>query len=179
MIFAGGLLGLLTLSQNAGNLSSFETISATKIGLNAVSTANSYIERATRPNLGFDDYTVGNAVQPRAILGTDSLSKLALLSTTLGREAGETAQSLYDDVDDYNGLDTMIVVEGLCNFHVVCSVRYYNPVTNTTTSLRTWFKQVTVTVTDTIPGTMRHQFQFNGTPAVITRSAVIGYYHFI
>ena len=158
---------------------SVETTTSTKEGLTCVSIANSYVEKISRFSLAFDDYTVANAAQPRMTVSSDSSSKLSLLSSTLGPESGETSQLLYDDIDDYNGLDTMVVVSGMGNFHVVCSVNYFDPAANATTASKTWFKQVSVTVTDTIPGSTTHLFQFNGVQATIQRKAVIGYYHFI
>lgn len=179
LIFAGVLLAFLALTQNKGNLMSVETTTTTKVGLTCISIANSYVEKVSRFALAFDDYTVANAAQPRMVVSTDSSMKLSSLSSTLGPESGETSQKLYDDIDDYNGLDTMVVVVGVGNFHVVCSINYFDPAANATTASKTWFKQFCVTVTDTIPESTKHLFQFNGVQGTIQRKAVIGYYHFI
>ena len=179
LIFAGVLLAMLILTENAGNMSSDETILTSKIGLNAISVANSYIEKATSNSLYFDEYTRTHSVQPRPTSPSDSSTLLANLSGTLGRDPGETSPATFDDVDDYNNYDDTVGVAGVGLFHVLCSVRYYDPSADTTTSSKTWYKVFTVAVTDTVPGSNTHYMQVQGQQIAIRRSVILSYYNFL
>jgi hypothetical protein len=178
-VFAIMLLGTLNLSETSANLSTDETLVATQMGVHATSIADSYVEKLSSPALAFDEYTVSNPVEP---IPADSSGKLlSLRATPLGPEAGETCQRLFNDVDDYNGLDTVVQVSGNGTFYfkVHCDVKYFDPSSNQTTGARTWFKKFTVTVTDTVPGSNFHIFKFDDHPAFVKKSRVIGYYKFL
>jgi hypothetical protein len=179
LIFAGALLATLMLTENSGNMSTEETVLTSKIGLNAISVANSFIEKVTSSALYFDEYTVTHAVQPRPTSPTDSAALLANLSATLGPEPGESSPTMFEDVDDYNNYSDTVGVEGVGIFHVVCKVRYYDPSGDTTTSTRTWYKLITVAVTDTVPGSDVHFLQIQGEQVAIRRSVVVSYYNFL
>lgn len=179
LIFAGVLLAMLILTENAGNMSSDETILTSKIGLNAISVANSYIEKATSNSLYFDEYTRTHSVQPRPTSPSDSAALLANLTGTPGRDPGETSIGTFDDIDDFNGYNDTVSVAGVGLFHVICSVQFYNPSTDTTSSLKTWYKLFTVSVTDTIPGSENHYLQIQGQQVAIRRSVVVSYYNFL
>jgi hypothetical protein len=177
VILAGVFLGTLILNENRNNLNAADTLYDTQYGINAVSIANSYVEKISNPLLAFDEYLISNAAQPT---GADSIAKLPLLSSVMVRESGEYYQYQYDDVDDYNGLDTMVVVSGLGNFHVRISVRYFDPVYLVPVTDHQWCKQVTITVTDTIPQTpSRHYLQFNGIQSAVTKQFIVSYYKFL
>ncbi len=176
VILAGVFLGTLILNENTTNMSTSETLVVSQFGINATSIANSYLDRISSPTLAFDEYLLGAAAQPNRV---DSLAKLGFLTTILGRETGEVAQSLYDDVDDFNGLDTMVVVTGVGNFRVRCAVRYYDPVAGAPVFTPTWYKLVQVTVCDTVPGTNTHHFQFDGLRADLVERTVISYFKFL
>lgn len=176
VILAGVFLGTLILNENTTNMSTSETLVVSQLGINATSIANAYLDRISSPTLAFDEYLLSAAAQPNR---TDSTAKLALLTTILGREAGEVAQTLYDDADDFNGLDTMVVVSGVGNFRVRCAVRYFDPVAGTPVFTPTWFKFVQVTVCDTVPGSTMHAFQFDGQRADLIERTVISYFKFL
>jgi hypothetical protein len=179
VILAGVFLGTLILNENRSNMSTSDTLVDSQLGINAVSIANSYIERISTPSLAFDEYLLSNAVQPSS---TDSLAKLSLLTVVPGRESGETSQSLYDDVDDFNGLDTMVTVSRVGSFHVLCRVEYYDPATGSVPGVgnNTWYKRATVMVTDTVPGSTYHNFKFkDDQKSEIRRQLVVSYFKFL
>ena len=179
LIFAGALLATLMLTENTGNMSTEETVLTSKIGLNAISVANSFIERVTSNTLYFDEFTRSNSVQPRPTSPTDSAALLANLSSPLGPDAGETSPGTFEDVDDYNNYNDTVMVAGVGVFHVICSVKYYDPSLDSTTSSKTWFKIFTVAVTDTIPGSESHYLQIQGQQIAIRRSVIVSYYNFL
>jgi hypothetical protein len=100
LILAGLLLNRIMLSEKAADMTNQENMLAVRLGVSAVSVANSYINRVTGSALSFDEFTTTNAVEP---LNSDSLAKLPSLSASLGRDAGEVTQSQFDDIDDYDG----------------------------------------------------------------------------
>jgi hypothetical protein len=160
-------------------MSTDETVLTSKIGLNAVSIANSYIENVTKNSLYFDEYTRSHSIQPRIASPADSANLLLNLSTSLGREAGETTLATFNDVDDFNNYDDTVGVNGVGLFHVRCFVRYYDPAAGSETASKTWFKLFTVVVTDTIPGSDVHYLQFHGEQAAIRKSVVLSYFNFL
>ena len=179
LILAGILLATLILTEHGGNLSTNDTVLTSKIGLNAVSIANSYIERVTSNSLYFDAYTKAHCAQPRVASPSDSASLLANLSATLGKEAGETTIATFDDIDDFNHYNDTVGVSGVGLFHVRCFVGYYDPASGSGTTSPTWYKMFTVVVTDTIPGSNVHYLQFQGQQASIRKSVVLSYFNFL
>jgi len=179
LIFAGVLLSILILTENTGNISSDETILTSKTGLNAISVANSYIEKVTSSSIYFDEFTRTHSVQPRPASPSDSAALLASLSSTLGPDYGETSINTFDDVDDFNNYNDTVSVAGVGLFHVICTVQYYDPSADTTTSSKTWYKLFTVAVTDTVPGSDIHYLQVQGRQVAIHRSVVLSYYNFL
>jgi hypothetical protein len=179
LIFAGMLLAMLILTENTGNMSTQDTILTSKIGLNAVSVANSYVEKVTSNALYFDEYTRTHAIQPRPTNPSDSAALLANLSDVLGPDSGELGISSFDDVDDFNNYDDTVAVAGVGLFHVVCSVRYYDPSADTATSAKTWYKVFTVAVTDTVPGSSAHYLQIQGQQIAVRKSVILSYYNFL
>jgi hypothetical protein len=179
LILAGILLATLILTEHGGNMSTDDTILTSKIGLNAVSIANSYVEKVTSNFLYFDEYTRSHAAQPRSASPADSAGLLANLSTVLGRDAGETTLRTFNDVDDFNMYSDTVSVMGVGLFHVQCSVNYYDPATEAPTITKSWYKIFTVVVTDTIPGSNVHYLQFQGQQAAIRKSVILSYYNFL
>jgi hypothetical protein len=179
LIVAGTLLAMLILTENAGNMSTEETILTSKFGLNAVSLANSFIEKATSNSLYFDEYTRSHSVQPRTANPSDSAALLVNLSSPLGPEPGETTLRTFDDIDDFNNYNDTIGVAGVGLFHVQCRVQYYDPIADTTSSTRTWYKIFTVAVTDTVPGSETHYLKVQGQQIAIRRSVVLSYFNFL
>jgi hypothetical protein len=176
LILAGLLLNRIMLSEKAIDLTNQENHMAVQLGVAAVSVANSYVDRVTGSALSFDEFTTANAVEP---LSSDSLAKLPSLSASLGRDAGEVSQSQFDDIDDYNGLDTMVTVQDVGNFRVRCTLQYFDPTADSTTSSKRWCKQFSVSVTDTIPGSNKSYFVFNGTKAEVKKVVVLSYHKFL
>lgn len=176
LILAGLLLNRIMLSEKAIDLTNQENHMAVRLGVAAVSVANSYVDRVTGSALSFDEYTTENAVEP---LSSDSSAKLSSLSTSLGKDAGEVSQSQFDDIDDYHGLDTMVTIQDIGNFRVRCTLRYFDSTTDSTTASRTWCKQFSVSVSDTIPGSNQHNFVFNGSKAEIKKVIVLSYHKFL
>jgi hypothetical protein len=176
LILAGLLLNRIMLSEKAVDMTNQENLLPVRLGVAAVSVANSYIDRVTGSALSFDEFTTANAVEP---LSSDSVAKLPSLSASLGRDAGEVNQSQFDDIDDYNGLDTMITVQDVGNFRVRCTLRYFDPTADSTTTSKTWCKQFSVSVTDTIPGSNKSYFVFNGTKAEVKKVVVLSYQRFL
>jgi hypothetical protein len=179
LILAGLLLAMLILTEHGGNLSAGDTVLTSKIGLNAISIANSFVEKATANSLYFDDYTRSHPVQPRSASPGDSATLLASLSTVLGKDVGETTVSTFNDVDDFNNYNDTVGVAGVGLFHVQCSVKYYDPATGSETNTKTWYKMFTVVVTDTIPGSNVHYLQYHGQQASIRKSVVLSYFNFL
>jgi hypothetical protein len=179
LIFAGTLLAMLILTENAGNMSTEETILTSKIGLNAISVANSFVEKVTGNSLYFDEYTRAHSVQPRPTNPSDSAALLGNLSGILGPDPGESSIGTFDDVDDFNNFNDTVSVAGVGLFHVLCAVQYYDPAAFTPVSSKTWYKIFTVTVTDTVPGSDRHYLQIQGQQIAIRRSVILSYYNFL
>jgi len=179
LILAGTLLATLILTENSGNMSTDDTVLTSKIGLNAISIANSYIEKVTSNFLYFDEYTRTHAAQPRPTSPADSSGLLGNLSNVLGRDAGETTVKTFNDVDDFNGYNDTVSVLGVGLFHLQCSVRYYDPATDSPTNNKCWYKIFTVVVTDTVPGSNVHYLQFHGEQAAIRKSVVLSYFNFL
>lgn len=97
-VLATFLLTTVILTSNRGLLTNTETLIRAKQDLVSISLATSLLEKATR--LDFDTATIYNSPSSVSQLGP------------IGREAGEPASqdSLYNDVDDYDGLlDTIAV----------------------------------------------------------------------
>jgi len=176
LILAGLLLNRIMLSEKAVDMTNQENVLAVRLGVAAVAVADSYIDRVTGSALSFDEFTTSNGVEP---LGSDSLAILPSLSTSLGRDAGEVSESQFDDIDDYNGLDTMVTVQDIGNFRVRCTLRYFDPIADSTTTSKTWCKQFSVSVTDTIPGSTKSYFVFNGTKAEVKKTVVLSYHRFL
>jgi hypothetical protein len=179
LIIAGTLLSILMLTENSGNMSTEETILTSKLGLNAISIANSFIEKVTSNSLYFDEYTRTHSVEPRSARPADSTALLDNLSSVLGPDAGESAIQKFNDVDDFNNYDDTVGVAGVGLFHVQCSVSYYDPTADTASTNKTWFKIFTVSVTDTVPGSSVHHFQIQGDQASIHKTVILSYYTFL
>jgi len=64
-------------------------------------------------------------------------------------------------------------------FHVLCRVQYYDPLGDTTTSAKTWYKLFTVAVTDTVPGSSTHYLQVQGQQLAVRRGVILSYFNFL
>lgn len=86
----------------------------------------------------FDEKTVSAAVE-----------KASDLSTTLGKESGENAETSFDDIDDYDGYNNTISLTRLGNFDVAVAVYYINQATpDSLVTTPTFSKRIDVTITN-------------------------------
>lgn len=137
------LLSVLILRVNNTFLTTGSVLVDSKFVITATSLATSQLQDIT--GLAFDNYTASGS--------TTNLSDLTSPGL-LGSESGETSDSLYNDIDDYNGWSKIvpIVMENnkpAENFRVACKVVYVsssNP--DVTSSVATWNKKITVTVSN-------------------------------
>ncbi len=129
------LLGVTVLTVNSNNLNQGTILRQTEIGMYAIGLATSYFEKAS--NLNFDQYT---AVTGPAFATTD-------LSTTLGPDAGETANldTTFNDFDDYNGYVAKIGAP-VDTFTVKAFVSYLDQNAYTKIATPSWLKQMDVWV---------------------------------
>ena len=90
----------------------------------------------------FDEKIVGRS--PSLPITPDTMTAVA----SIGKDAGETYPN-FDDVDDYKNFKKTVVDPRLRNFQVSVNVWYVNPASpNDTSSVRTFYKKVAVTVSD-------------------------------
>jgi len=131
------LLSFLILRVNNMFLQTNTTLYTTKFEVLGYSLAQSMLQEIER--LSFDQNTVSAAI-------SDSSN----LSSTLGPETGETNDSLFNDIDDYNNFtrsDTVPDHNGIV-FNLRCKVEYVLPTTpDVATSSKTWQKRITIFVT--------------------------------
>ncbi|GAB4297120.1 MAG: hypothetical protein Kow0098_21010 [Ignavibacteriaceae bacterium] len=132
------LLSMLTLRVNTNQLTTEETMVNSKMGLMAISLANSYIEEANK--LAFDEATVDEFV--------DNIGPLTGTGN-LGPAVGEYYPDFndFDDFNDFFTIDTVQIgtVEEL--FQISCTVHYIQPENPDQISLKkTYHKRINVTV---------------------------------
>jgi len=148
------LLSVLVLRVNRTLFSTGSSISNSKLGLTAVSLAQSRLEEIK--SKAFDEKTVSNNIS--------DFNKLTA-SGNLGPDAGEIYPG-YDDIDDYNGfiktdtiaIDPTLPLTGSNRefFFESCSVVYVSSTSpDVISGTQTWNKRITVLVshklmTDTV-----------------------------
>jgi hypothetical protein len=145
MLVTLGALVLLTsllLSMNRGFATSGSVLLKSKCGIAAISICTSYIEEAS--NMHFDAITVDSAVTTLGSLNAPN---------TMGPKSGEAYPNV-NDFDDYHGL-TLKIFELLPDtFRVHFEVCYVDPANpDVVSSVRTWHKKMTVSVTSPAMGT--------------------------
>ncbi|MCE1188553.1 MAG: hypothetical protein LWX56_05370 [Ignavibacteria bacterium] len=129
------LLTMITTRVNSTLLTTQDTTQNSKYALLAVSIANSKLQQAIR--LSFDENTV--LAQQTSASG---------MSTTMGKESGETTETTFDDCDDYNGFTARDSVQNSAPFDISMTVGYVNPSTpDVITTTKTLHKKVIVRVT--------------------------------
>ena len=138
------LLSTLVLRMNNTYYDTSAELGRTKMDMMAVSLASSYMEEVKQK--AFDENTVSSAV-----------SNPVNLSSTLGKESGESRSSLYeisknnyDDVDDYNGDSVLVIlgdVDSSVTYNIKCKVFYFDGDSLITTTSKKFNKKITVTVT--------------------------------
>lgn len=144
------LLGIISLTLNTSYLNSNQTMVESEFTIEAVSLAESYLERS-----------IGEAYDQQTLLY--AVSNVSSLSTTLGPDAGENNINLYNDFDDYNGYSTTVSTLR-STYNIAISVAYVNDNSpSVTTSSKTWHKKMTVTVSNsymTVPVTMSYVYSY-------------------
>jgi hypothetical protein len=149
-IAAIALLGIISLTLNTSYLNSNQTMVESEYTIEAVSLAESYLERSIGE--AFDQQTIYSAVaSPTA------------LSTTLGPEAGETNIDMFNDFDDYNGYTTAVSTQR-ATYNISISVVYVSDANPSVTSAsKTYHKKMTVTVSNSymsVPVTMSYIYSY-------------------
>lgn len=149
------LLSFLILRFNGTTMTAQEMTMDSKMGILAISVANSYIDVAKKK--AFDE-VVMDTTKPSILLSD--------LSSTLGKEAGEVYPD-FDDFDDYNLNGTIIVdTTTLINpsksasptpFYITSTVYYVtNANPNAPAMVKTWNKRLDVKVwTDGLVDTIK------------------------
>lgn len=117
-VLAMALLGTIVLGVNRNTADNGSVIERTEYEIMATSIGISAIEKAT--GLAFDENTVNGDVN-----APTSCTPLA----SLGPEVGETADSTFDDFDDYNNFDKIVNPDGFptmqtAEFHLQGTVQY-------------------------------------------------------
>jgi len=149
VIAAMMLLSTFTLTVNNTLVLSSSTGLEMEASLDALSYGHSLLDEILQKD--FDERTIGTR-----IFATDSLS------TTMGRESGETftlpepsaidsfqSRTKYDDVDDYNGYRRIVRNPRLDNFTLTVQVGYAHEDTPfDACGFKTFCKKVEVTVTN-------------------------------
>lgn len=78
-----------------------------------------------------------------------SVDKASDLSTNLGKESGESAETSFDDIDDYDGYKNTISLTRLGNFEVAVDIYYINQAKpDTSVTSPTFSKRIDITITN-------------------------------
>lgn len=130
------MLTLLSVRINSAILQTQISMQNSKFGLAAISLTTSIIENANK--LSFDEVTIDNA-----LVNTSTLTRV----NALGKDAGETTPSQYDDFDDYDDYQYDERSLASAYYHISCNVTYINPLTpNVDSNSPTFHKKLTVSV---------------------------------
>lgn len=163
------LLGVTVLVTNRTSLQHGTIINSTEVGIYAVSLAQAKIEEAA--GKAFDKYSASDTAGNGNVI-----TSLAQLSTTLGKEAGETYPD-FDDFDDFNYYSGnnpyKIWVDGVDSFYVQTTVVYVdttNP--DVTVGTPTWNKKLTVKVWPSVSPWA------TGKPDTVTMTYIYSYWWF-
>ena len=140
------LLSTIILRVNTTNLTNESVRDQAQYGVLATSIATSIIEEAQ--SKAFDAKTDTNSVS--TVLGLTS-------SLLLGPESGETADSLFNDFDDFDGYTKRDSTMPSAIFDISCQVVYVTPDNLEGSSLaQTWHKKINITITSPFsPDTFR------------------------
>lgn len=130
------LLAITTLRVNNNILLTDSMMYDSKFGIIGNSVATSLLERATQEN--FDEKTISGSV-----------TNTTLLSTLLGKDAGETGPETFDDFDDFNNYTQQDTFYNSLVFHSRCEVSYIDPNSSldSPAGAQTWHKKIVVYVT--------------------------------
>jgi len=170
------LLSISVMSTNRSSLQHGAIINQTEISLYSVSLAQAKIEEAS--GQAFDTFSSTDTAEAGAVI-----TALTQLSSTLGKEAGETYTSEkvnnFDDFDDYNYFSGTnpykLYVPGVDTFRIQTTVFYVdtaNPGVDAGT--RTWHKRMIVKVWPTVTP----WGGANPKPDTVTMSYIYSYWWF-
>lgn len=154
MLVVGAIivLGIMMLSANRMYTTTGQTLLYSELGITAISLSTSIIQEAQ--GKAFDQATDNDMVT--------SLSSLTAVNK-LGPETGESYPDSMNDFDDFNGLSISQSFTNSGKFNISCQVVYVdtsNP--NVTSSVPTWNKKLTVTVTSpSMRDTIRESYIFS------------------
>jgi hypothetical protein len=154
-IAAIALLGTITLTLNSSYLASNQTMVESEFTIEAVSFAESYLERA-----------VGKSFDEKSIYA--EITKATDLSTP-GKDAGETKLADFDDFDDFhNYISNDSTVRSVYNVRIfVTYVNETKPDVNLSGSSKSFHKKMTIQVLNSFmstPVVMNHVFSYFGGP---------------
>lgn len=137
-IMALVLMGRLILTVNRTTLDTGFTKDLSEYRITGTSLGTSMLEKAS--NLAFDETTVEAQI---------SLTSSLTASASMGPDAGETTETLYDDIDDYNNYTITEAISGSAIFKTKVTVQYVQVASNviTTTSTKTFSKLLSVDIT--------------------------------
>jgi hypothetical protein len=143
------LMGMTILSVNNSFTNHGMMLQQTEIGIYKVSLGMSILEEAMGKS--FDENTVDADV-----------SATSSLSSTLGKESGETYPN-FDDFDDFNNFTTKIGIQGVDSISIKSVINYIDPASPEVNSgSRTWHKRITVYVWGTVvPDTLTFKTIFS------------------
>lgn len=135
-IMALMLMGRLILSVNTMTLDTGYTKDIAEYRITATSLGASKLEEAE--GLAFDEKTVGGEV---------SLATNLTASASLGKDAGESTEDTFNDIDDYNNYNKVDTLRAV--FNIGIKVEYVKVVSNvvTVSTAQTFTKRITVKVT--------------------------------
>jgi len=144
-IIAIVLLGSNVVSINRTFTQHGVILQHTEIGIFGVSLAMSVVEEAQ--GKAFDHNTADSIA-----IATNELTQVA----NLGKEAGETDRTTFNDFDDYNNWRDTVRIEGVDTFFRWARVVYVDTANvNLASASRTWHKKMSIfvkgeTATDTL-----------------------------
>jgi hypothetical protein len=139
-IMAMVLMGRLIIGTNAAVVNTGSIKDMAEYRITATSLGTSAIESAS--SLAFDQASVDTFIT------VDRINELTQ-ADHLGPEAGETTQTTFNDVDDYNNFSRIDTIPNSAIFKTAVFVSYVTISGNTitTTTSKTFNKQITVYVT--------------------------------
>jgi hypothetical protein len=167
------ILGLTVLNTNRASLQHGAIIAVTEVGIYASSLAQAKIEEAE--GKAFDQYSASDTMGSGNVI-----TALTQLSSTLGKETGETYPD-FNDFDDYNYYSGnnpyKLYVPGVDTFRIQTTVFYVDtadPRTPLTT--RTWHKKLIVKVWPTV--SPWGEDKAHSRPDTVTMSYIYSYWWF-
>jgi len=150
-IAAISLLGMITLTLNSSYLTTNQVMVESEFSVEAVSLAESYLERAIGKT--FDEKSITAQIN-----NTSDLSKI-------GRETGEKDLVDFDDFDDFHGFIVKDTTERAV-YNVAISIVYVNESKpDIKASGKTWHKKMNITVSNEFmktPISMHYVFSYFG-----------------